>query len=214
MNQPPDDQPGDGPTGDLPDGGGLSLDEPPQPREGTRPLKPLPRLKGKPRDQGASAEPPGTVLHEAPPTAPDQPDLPWTPGVDTDRVRLVPHVPDPPPWRVIFQTIKPTVATIGVDVRQPLVIGRVDPDGGESGDLDLTAHQAIDQGVSRRHALLIPAPDGLYLSDLGSTNGTWVNGSYLEPGLRYALQTGDRVELGLMRLIVKSVGPLARSSGG
>jgi len=58
----------------------------------------------------------------------------------------------------------------------------------------------------------VPAPEGLYLSDLGSTNGTWVNGQYLEPGVRYRLMPGDRVDLGLLRLIVRTVA-LGRRAG-
>jgi pSer/pThr/pTyr-binding forkhead associated (FHA) protein len=53
----------------------------------------------------------------------------------------------------------------------------------------------------------------LQLSDLGSTNGTWINGAYLEPGQRYPLSSGDKVEVGLLRLIVRSVTLMSRSSG-
>jgi len=54
-----------------------------------------------------------------------------------------------------------------------------------------------DPSVSRRHALLLRGGDGWTLYDLGSTNGTRVNGWRVE---RAVLQEGDEVELGAMRL--------------
>jgi hypothetical protein len=50
-----------------------------------------------------------------------------------------------------------------------------------------------DPSVSRRHALLLRGRDGWTLYDLGSTNGTRVNGWRVE---RAVLRTGDEVELG------------------
>lgn len=47
--------------------------------------------------------------------------------------------------------------------------------------------------VSRRHARIAPDGDGHVVSDLGSTNGTWVNGVRVE-GRR--LSVGDRIRLG------------------
>ena len=49
-------------------------------------------------------------------------------------------------------------------------------------------------GISRRHCELMQR-EGVRLRDLGSTNGTWLNGRELEPGEEALLQTGDRVEL-------------------
>ena len=49
-------------------------------------------------------------------------------------------------------------------------------------------------GVSRSHALLYRGDDGgLYVSDLGSTNGTFVNGERIE---RCRLDEGDKVQFG------------------
>ncbi|TMM05422.1 MAG: FHA domain-containing protein [Actinobacteria bacterium] len=50
-----------------------------------------------------------------------------------------------------------------------------------------------DPSVSRRHALLLRGRDGWTLYDLGSTNGTRVNGWRVE---RAVVQAGDEVELG------------------
>jgi predicted component of type VI protein secretion system len=51
-----------------------------------------------------------------------------------------------------------------------------------------------DPEVSRRHAVLVARSDGLAIEDLGSTNGTWVNGERIaapEP-----IRAGDEVRFG------------------
>jgi pSer/pThr/pTyr-binding forkhead associated (FHA) protein len=43
------------------------------------------------------------------------------------------------------------------------------------------------------------------LEDTGSTNGTLVNGSRLNPGVRHELVDGDHVRFGLLSMLVKIV---------
>lgn len=54
-----------------------------------------------------------------------------------------------------------------------------------------------DANVSRRHAAFIHLDDGWAVTDLGSTNGTRVNGNEVR---RARLHDGDVVEIGLTRL--------------
>jgi pSer/pThr/pTyr-binding forkhead associated (FHA) protein len=70
-----------------------------------------------------------------------------------------------------------------VEVTAMLVLGR------QAADLPID-----DPEVSRRHAALRPADDGLEVEDLGSLNGTWVNGTRIRGAVRLA--AGDRVQLG------------------
>jgi phosphoserine phosphatase RsbU/P len=51
-----------------------------------------------------------------------------------------------------------------------------------------------DRYLSRRHAEIIAQPDGWVLKDLGSANGTYVNGSRVERDV--PLKPGDRIRLG------------------
>jgi hypothetical protein len=51
-----------------------------------------------------------------------------------------------------------------------------------------------DELVSRRHARLVVSPDGVVLEDLGSRNGSRVNGRAVEGNV--ALAVGDEVEIG------------------
>ncbi len=56
--------------------------------------------------------------------------------------------------------------------------------------------------VSRRHAKLSVAGEALQVEDLGSTNGTAVNGNVLKAGAPIALQAGSKLRLGDVELIV------------
>ena len=58
--------------------------------------------------------------------------------------------------------------------------------------------QLHDANVSRRHAAFIRLEEGWAISDLGSTNGTRVNGAPVE---RARLADGDVIEIGLTRLV-------------
>jgi pSer/pThr/pTyr-binding forkhead associated (FHA) protein len=55
----------------------------------------------------------------------------------------------------------------------------------------------VDPGVSRLHALLLPASDGSWaVLDPGSANGTLLNGREIAPGDLIPLRDGDRINLG------------------
>jgi len=73
-----------------------------------------------------------------------------------------------------------------------ITIGRRDPAGKVVPDVDLSA----DDAVSRRHAELRLREGAAYLVDLGSTNGTLVNGEALIPGEERQLADGDVIQLG------------------
>jgi hypothetical protein len=68
--------------------------------------------------------------------------------------------------------------------------------------IDLSAHGAYRLGVSRRHVMIRCSDTGCAVEDLGSSNGTWLNGTRLEPFLPHVLQNGDQVRLGLLSLQV------------
>ncbi|HET8645537.1 MAG TPA: DUF4388 domain-containing protein [Vicinamibacteria bacterium] len=57
-----------------------------------------------------------------------------------------------------------------------------------------------DPKVSSFHARIDRSPEGFVLVDLGSRNGTFVNGQRIESGV---LKTGDEVRLGTARLLYK-----------
>ena len=82
------------------------------------------------------------------------------------------------------------ITGISIPLAGPVVIGR-------SPDADLVI---ADDFVSSTHAKIVPDDDGFTLTDLGSTNGTLVNG---QPATRpLAIGAGDIIELGQNRLEV------------
>jgi len=64
-------------------------------------------------------------------------------------------------------------------------------------DIDLTPCQAYEQGVSRLHATIHVDEKGrVTITDVGSSNGTRVNGIKILPNTPHPLQHGDMVALG------------------
>jgi pSer/pThr/pTyr-binding forkhead associated (FHA) protein len=73
---------------------------------------------------------------------------------------------------------------------------------GRSSDLDMVL---VEDMVSRRHAKIMVNGDNVTIQDLGSTNGTFVNGERVE---RMTLTDGDRVLIGTSIIkLVTSEGP-------
>ncbi len=68
-------------------------------------------------------------------------------------------------------------------------------------DYDLTPFGADDAGVSRRHALIATDRQPPVIVDLGSSNGTFINGQRLVPDQPHILHDGDEVRLG--RLVMR-----------
>jgi ABC-2 type transport system ATP-binding protein len=103
------------------------------------------------------------------------------PGVGRESV----HIPIPAFPVLVF--VQGQDAGREVTVGQQLVVGR-DP-----GAADVIPDQEPE--ISRRHAVFSPAGAGLTVQDLGSRNGTFVNGDRLARDA-VALNNGDRVQLG------------------
>lgn len=81
---------------------------------------------------------------------------------------------------------------------EELVIGRKNPDTGESPDIDLDPYDGIDKGVSRRHASIIRKDGSLHIVDKGSANGTFLNGQRLVANQPRVLRDGDDIRLGYL----------------
>ena len=77
---------------------------------------------------------------------------------------------------------------------------------GRSSELDMVL---VEDMVSRRHAKIIVTEDQIFIQDLGSTNGSFVNGEKIK---RAKLNEGDRILIGTS--IIKLVAADAPSSGG
>lgn len=87
--------------------------------------------------------------------------------------------------------------------RPQMILGRFDQRTGERPDVDLTHLGATERGVSRRHARLELKGGYLYLTDLDSANGTFLQRERLAPYHPTRLRRGDEILLG--RLAVQII---------
>ena len=85
-----------------------------------------------------------------------------------------------------------------IQIDEELLIGRTAPGEGRL---------AEDVEISREHARVRRAGDGYEIEDLGSTNGTVVNGRRIQEP--QALMAGDTIEVGGTTLVVQVTGHLA-----
>ena len=88
-----------------------------------------------------------------------------------------------------------------VDFRGEFVVGRKTGTTSE-GLLDLSPLGGYHMGLSRRHAVIRRTRYGYEVLDLGSVNGTWLNGERLVPHKAYPLASGSHLRFARMRLLV------------
>lgn len=86
--------------------------------------------------------------------------------------------------------------------KDELVFGRKAEEPFEGDLLDLTALGGYQMGISRRHAVIRKMEKGYELTDLGSTNGSWLNNERLAPFKPYALASGSQLRFGRMQLLI------------
>jgi len=99
------------------------------------------------------------------------------------------------PKRVLF-VIPHSRRRAQVILRDVIHIGRADDNMSSAPELDLTPDEGLENGVSREHALIKLASQGVFLVDLESTNGTSLNKSRLPPHIPYRLHSGDEIRFG------------------
>jgi hypothetical protein len=102
--------------------------------------------------------------------------------------------------------LKLTIPGSGHDLEVPLTkevnIGRIDPASASFPDVDLNREGGLEKGVSRRHAKITRRGREVFIEDLGSLNGTFVNGRKLTAYLPQVLKSGDELQLGTLVLRV------------
>jgi len=87
-------------------------------------------------------------------------------------------------------------------------VGRLDRSAGVFPEIDLENDGGHNAGVSRRHVRILRQPDGYYVEDLGSINGTFLNRRRLSPGAPAELKDGDELRLGniVLRVVLGGIG--------
>lgn len=96
---------------------------------------------------------------------------------------------------VVRLSIADSRREIEFPVSKEITLGRLDAASATFPDVDLTPDNGLEKGVSRRHARITRKATELYLEDLGSVNGTYLNGKRLTPYLPHALTNEDEIRL-------------------
>jgi len=97
-------------------------------------------------------------------------------------------------------TVVGTGALLPIPPKDKVLIGRADPRGHITPDIDLSMYGGGTAGVSRQHARLLRQDDIWLIEDLHSTNGTYVNEQLLPPAHPTPLKDGDSVRCGQLIL--------------
>lgn len=84
--------------------------------------------------------------------------------------------------------------------RSEVTLGRVVEGQPILPDIDLGPYEAYAHGVSRLHAAIKVTPQRVSIMDLGSSNGTRVNGQKIVPHVEYPLKNHDIVALGKLKI--------------
>jgi hypothetical protein len=99
------------------------------------------------------------------------------------------------PGKIILQlrgSFKPLV----LEGKNQFIIGRMGNHTVRRPDLDLSPYNAFRLGVSCFHATLYRVDQAVYIADMGSLNGTYINGAGILPHERHSLRCGDLLHLG------------------
>ncbi len=86
--------------------------------------------------------------------------------------------------------------------RREFTLGRISEGQPIMPDIDLSPYQAYASGVSRLHAVIKQQGQRVIIMDLGSSNGTYLNGKRLTPNVEHILHHGDVVALGKLKIQV------------
>jgi hypothetical protein len=95
-----------------------------------------------------------------------------------------------------------TGQVLPLSVKNEFTMGRVSEGQPIMPDIDLSPYQAYAAGVSRLHAVIKRTGSKIIIIDLGSANGTYINGKRLAPNSEQVLNHGDIIALGKLKLQV------------
>ncbi len=107
--------------------------------------------------------------------------------------------------RALKVVVRDSGRIIEFPLNREINIGRLDAASATFPDIDLTEDGGLEKGVSRRHARITREGGELFLEDLGSVNGTFLNGKRLTPYLPHLLHSGDEIMVGRLVLRVSVV---------
>jgi hypothetical protein len=97
--------------------------------------------------------------------------------------------------------VLPSGVCLSLKLEGPVVLGRSTALGPEE-FLDLAGFNAFQHGVSRRHCMLQRRNKQLVVTDLGSSNSTYLNSQRILPYRDHVVAHGDKLILGTLHLTI------------
>lgn len=141
------------------------------------------------------------------PVAPAPPPLVTPPLVTPPQPAPAPEPAPLPPARTTLAparlVVQPSGATIALPATPQALAGRADAVSNFFPDVDLSEYGGLDLGVGRRHARFFVQGGQIFVEDLDSTNGTFLNAARLSPRQPAPLKQGDELRLANLRLRVE-----------
>ena len=134
---------------------------------------------------------------------------PVTMSISPEQVWSTPDVQVTPPVPQRGRTGRLAIHMLDTGILVPLegshefTFGRLSEGQPVIPDVDLSAYNAYENGVSRLHAVVKrDAGNHALVMDLGSSNGTYVNGRRINPHVEEPLNHGDIIALGKLKIQV------------
>lgn len=192
------------PPSSLPTPPELDFEEPAPPMPPAASQPPMPPVSEPPMPPAASHPPMPPMEFTPPSPAPEAPPAPPEPVISAAPQPTTTPIPEQPkPMPVGATQLQLPVARLlhersnsNLDLPTNLNLVHIGkPNDRIPPDIDVSGFPDSDV-VSRVHADIRVEPDGYYIEDTGSANGTYVNNQPLRPGDRYRLRAGDRISLG------------------
>ena len=129
----------------------------------------------------------------------------FTPPVSYDAPAPVASVVAPPPPVVAPVANARLVHTTGKEFplnKDVILMGRRSPVDGIFPEVDLTDVDT-ESYISRKHGRITRGADGFVFEDLGSSNGSFYNGTRVQAHVQQVLREGDSLRLGKTELLVR-----------
>ena len=98
--------------------------------------------------------------------------------------------------------IKQDAHVFELPLAKPISIGRADHAEAQAVTVDLSVVNAAEYGISRLHAKILRKDGRVFIFDMGSLNGTWLNDRKLAAFIPASLQSGDWLMLGKLLIQV------------
>jgi pSer/pThr/pTyr-binding forkhead associated (FHA) protein len=108
-----------------------------------------------------------------------------------------------PTFKAIRLLIQPAGAQLALPNQPEVIVGRADASSQFYPDVDLDPFDALNNGVSRRHARVLIQSGQVTIEDLDTANGTSVNRQRLTPNRAQLIRDGDELRFGKLVATVR-----------